>query len=184
MPGAWVASGERVTLRTLEQEDLPDLQRVYTNPDIRYPLGASLKNLKQLEDEFDEGFGDAFVICLDGDEAGPGSPDKDDVRRIGFILVKESEPYRPELAFALVPEVHGEGYAKDAVSLAVEYVFRTHEHPGVYAWTFPSNEASRGLLKSLGFTEEGRARKDYFNDGEYRDRIHYSLLRREWRNQN
>lgn len=32
MPGARVASGERVTLRTAEEEDAPFLQRAYANP--------------------------------------------------------------------------------------------------------------------------------------------------------
>jgi len=34
---------------------------------------------------------------------------------------------------------------------------------------------------SLGFTEEGRIRKDRFIDGEYVDTVQYGLLRREWR---
>jgi ribosomal-protein-alanine N-acetyltransferase len=50
---------------------------------------------------------------------------------------------------------------------------------GAIAYDF--NDASRGLLESLGFTEEGRTRKDRFINGEYIDTIQYGLLRKEWR---
>jgi RimJ/RimL family protein N-acetyltransferase len=80
-----------------------------------------------------------------------------------------------------VQECHGEGYGSEAVSLAVDYCFRTYAHPAVGAGAFAFNDASRALLESLGFTEEGRARRDTFVDGEYRDLIRYGLLREEWR---
>jgi len=50
----------------------------------------------------------------------------------------------------------------------------------VGAVAYEDNDASRGLLESLGFSEEGRIRKDRFIDGEYADTIHYGLLREEW----
>jgi RimJ/RimL family protein N-acetyltransferase len=36
------------------------------------------------------------------------------------------------------------------------------------------------LLDSLGFTEEGRIRRDMFVDGAYRDTVLYGLLREAW----
>nr|WP_256548157.1 hypothetical protein [Natronosalvus rutilus] len=42
MPGARITSGERVTLRTVEREDVPFLQRAFANPEIRYPIGNPL----------------------------------------------------------------------------------------------------------------------------------------------
>ncbi len=50
---------------------------------------------------------------------------------------------------------------------------------GAEAYDF--NDASRGLLESLGFTEEGRRRKYMFVDGAHRDMVQYGLLREEWR---
>ena len=52
--------------------------------------------------------------------------------------------------------------------------------PAVGASAFGFNGTSRGLLESLGFVEEGRRRKFMFVDGEYRDMVHYGLLRAEW----
>jgi RimJ/RimL family protein N-acetyltransferase len=178
MPGPRIAKGDRVTLRTVEREDVPFLQRGRTNPELRYSLGNSPTN-QEVIDASDED-ADRFLVCLNGTDAGPGHPDEDDVQRIGVVGVEDMEWRRPELGYWLVPEVHGEGYGKESVSLLIDYVFRTYAHPAVGAVAYEFNEASRGLLNSLGFAEEGRIRKERFIDGEYVDTIQYGLLRREW----
>lgn len=186
MPGARIEHGEQVTLRTVEREDSEFLQRAHADPDIRYPLGTvTHMNRHQVEDRFEEFFESDdhvnFLVRLDGEGAGPGHPDEDDVTPIGAASVTHVDWDRPQLAYWLVPEHHGEGYGKEAIGLVVEYVFRTFDIRGVGAHAFDYNAASRGLLESLGFTKEGRAREARFVDGEYRDAVHYGLLRREWR---
>ena len=157
------------------------LQRMRTNPELRYPLGSPVTSRTEMAAEWPpDDDADRFVVCLDGEGAGPGSPDEGDTRAIGFVNVEDASWRRPELGYGLVGEVHGEGYGKEAVTLAVDYTFRTYEHPAVGAGAFVFNDASRGLLESLGFSEEGRTRRDMFVDGEYRDMVQYSLLREEW----
>jgi len=179
MPGARVSSGERVTLRTVEEEDLSFVQRAGANPEIRYPLGNPVTS----RDDYQGYVGDdadRFLICLDGEDAGPGSPDEDEVRRIGAAAVEDTDWKRPELGYWLVPEVHGQGYGTEAVSLVVDYVFRSYDAPAIGAAAYEFNEASRGLLASLGFSEEGRRKRYMFVDGEHRDMVLYGLLREDW----
>ncbi|MFB6220817.1 MAG: GNAT family N-acetyltransferase [Halolamina sp.] len=182
MPGARVTTGERVTLRTAETEDVPFLQRAYANPELRYPLGWDITTQTELEREFEDGgtHDEMFLVCLDDEDAGPGDPADGETRPIGCVIAATSERARSGIGFWLVPAVHGEGYATEAVSLVLDYLFRVYPHPAVYAKALPHNDASRGLLESLGFQEEGRARKEAFWDGEYHDSIAYSLLREEW----
>lgn len=179
MPGARIKRGERVTLRIVEDEDVPFLQRASADPEIRYPLGNPIRNREQIEVSDEKGT-DQFLVCLEGDDTAPVKPDEDDVRRIGQVNVMDADYKRPELGYWLVPEVHGEGYGTESVSLVVDYVFREYDTPAVGAGAYDCNEASRALLESLGFTEEGRRRKFMFVDGEHRDMIQYGLLRREW----
>ncbi len=183
MPGARVASGDRVTLRTAELEDVPFVQRAYANPELRYPLGWDVENQAEIESEIEgeDGHDELFLVCLDGDDAGPGQPDEADVRRIGSVVAGTHERARSGIGFWIVPGAQGEGYGREAVSLAIDYLFRVYPHPAVHASALPHNDASRGLLESLGFQQEGRARKVAFWDGEYHDAIEYSLLRAEWR---
>lgn len=60
-------------------------------------------------------------------------------------------------------------------------MFRTYDAPASGATAVDSDDASRGLLESLGVIEEGVVRKHRFVDGAYRDLIQYGLLRRGWR---
>lgn len=183
MPGARVQQGDRVTLRTVEDEDVQFLQRGFTNSALRYPLGSSLKTRTQIEAWLENDDADQFLVCLDEETAGPESPDETDVRPIGFVSVNDADWRRPDLVYWLVPEVHGEGYGTEAVSMVIDYVFRVYDVPAVGATAYDFNDESRGLLESLGFAEEGRIRKDRFVDGSYRDTIQYGLLREEWRDE-
>lgn len=182
MPGARVASGERVTLRTVEREDLPFCQRADADPEIRPMMGGHVQTLAQVEEGYDEqwGFDDLFLVCLDDEGAGPGHPDEDATRRIGFCAAGGHEQDRPGLAMFIVPEAQGEGYGKEALSLVLDHVFRVYHHPAVGTRTLAHNDAARGLLESLGFTQEGRIRDKLFWDGQYRDRVVYGLRREEW----
>jgi RimJ/RimL family protein N-acetyltransferase len=180
MPGARVTAGDSVTLRTVEEEDVPFLQRANANPGIRYPLGARLRNQEPIDVSEEDGT-DRLLVCLDGEGAGPGQPEEGDTRPIGAVSVECVDYRRPELGYWLIPEVHGRGYGTEAVGLAIDYVFRSYDKPAVGAGAFDHNDASRGLLESLGFTEEGRRRKYMFVDGAHRDMVQYGLLREEWR---
>lgn len=187
MPGACVVRGERVTLRTLEREDHAFVQRAYANPELRYPLGNPVRNLTELETWLDDD-ADRFLVCLDSDAGGrhgtswahvDGEPEG--ARPVGVVAVEDADWKRPELVYWLVPAVRGDGYGREAVSLAVDYAFGVYDHPAVGAGVYASNEASRSLLESLGFETEGHLRKVRFVDGRYRDEVRYGLLRVDWR---
>lgn len=99
---------------------------------------------------------------------------------VGCLVAAAPEHARAGIGFWLIPSVHGDGYGKEAVWLLLDHLFSVYPNPAVYAKALPSNEAARGVLESLGFTQEGRARKEAFWNGEYQDAIQYSLLRSEW----
>jgi ribosomal-protein-alanine N-acetyltransferase len=179
MPGAIVKSGEQLTLRTLEREDLDILQRGAADPDIRHLTGNSkVRNRDDLEDTFEDENTTILLVCLDDPgESGPVGPE--DIRRIGIASVAEYGR-NPRLGIWLVPDVQGEGFGNEATRLLVDYVFNSYDRPAVTAKAFDYNDSSRGVLESLGFQQEGRLRQNAFLDGEYRDGLLYGLLREEW----
>jgi ribosomal-protein-alanine N-acetyltransferase len=178
MPGALVTAGERVALRTVEEEDAAFVQRNYTNPELRFPIGQPVVSRSELEAGSPEGDGDRFVVCRE-DDPEPGQPG-DDFQRVGAVNVDDADWRRPELGYWIAPEHQGEGYGEETVSLAVDYTFRTYDHPGVEARVFDCNDASIGLLESLGFEQEGRLRDRRFVDGAYHDTLWYGLRREDW----
>lgn len=179
MPGARVTSEGSVSLRTLESEDLAFYQRVFANEAIRIPIGNPVVPREELSAEGEDG-SDRLLVCLDGEKAGPGQPREGQFDRLGVVSVDDVDYRRPEFGYWLAEEYHGQGYGTEAVGLAIDYVFRTYDHPAVGAKAYEFNEASRGLLESLGFEEEGRVRRDRFIDGEYVDTVVYGLLREDW----
>ncbi|MFC7177584.1 GNAT family N-acetyltransferase [Halosegnis marinus] len=81
-----------------------------------------------------------------------------------------------EIAYWLVPEVRGEGLARDAVATLLDYAFDEFGAHRVHAEAFAFNEASARLLGALGFTNEGRLRENHFADGRYYDTLVFGLL--------
>ncbi|MFC7070706.1 GNAT family N-acetyltransferase [Halobaculum lipolyticum] len=188
MAGTRVADGDRVTLRTVEREDLEFVQRAATEPAIRHPLGSTVRTRDELAEAFEERDDTFLLVCVDGGEAGPnpevvdgtGAPGTGETRPIGAVRVESTDRTRPELSYWLAPEVHGQGYGTESVALAVADTFRSRAVPAVAAGVYADNDASRRLVESLGFSEEGRLRRHSFADGAYRDLVTYSLLREEW----
>lgn len=181
MPGDRVTHDEQrgVSLRTVEPEDAQFLQQSHTRPEIRVPLGSQIRTVHELRDRIEnDDTDDGFVVCVD--DTGTPPPAPDEVTRVGLVTVADADWRRPELGYWLVPEHHGEGIGKTAVGLLVDYVFRTYDHPAVGAAAYAFNDASRGLLESLGFEREGTTRRDRFVDGEYVDTVRYGLLRENW----
>jgi len=173
MPGAAYLRADRVTLRTVEPEDAEFVQKGRNNPEIRIPLGTyGPENLPSVEEDIEKlGEKDrtiALLICVDEEP-------------IGEVMAMNTHYTRPSLAYWLLPDFHGEGYMKEALSCFIDHLFETYEIHGLSADAFHTNDASRGVLTSLGFTEEGRMREHRFRRGEYVDTIKHGLLRDEWR---
>jgi len=186
MPGPVVVADDDVVLRTVERDDAAFLQRSCTDPRIRYSLGSiHHRSLSQQEEGIEhwvEEDGNAvFVACVDDEDAPAGHPGENETTPVGSFSARHVDGDRAWLAYWLVPEFHGEGYGTEAISLAVDYAFRSYDTPAVGVGAFAFNDASRGLLESLGFMEEGRRRKFMYVDGEHRDMVQYGLLREEWR---
>jgi ribosomal-protein-alanine N-acetyltransferase len=185
MPGPVVVEGDRVTLRTIEREDAAFLQRSSTDPRIRWFLGSVHHGSRAEEEEGLEKWLESdsvagYLACTDSADASKGHPDEDDTTPIGCVTARHVDGDRPWLAYWLVPEFHGEGYGTEMVRLAVDDVFQSHAVHGVSAGAYGFNEASRGLLESLGFREEAQRREARFIDGEYVDEYQYGVLRDEW----
>ena len=176
MPGPVFQSGERVTLNTVEEEDLDTFARARSDPDVREPLGIETPgNRDDVEEFFEERISDDdesywFTAVVDGEVVGA----------VVFTEVHESHGVA-ELSYWVLPEHQGEGYGSAAVDRLLAYGFDELRLHRVEADCYATNDGSRGLLESLGFTQEGRFREAAFRRGEYVDVLRYGLLAEEWR---
>lgn len=164
--------GERIALRTIERDDL-DFETEHRNdPRIRRPLTLPTPlNREQAESRFeqhtasDDGVG--LWICVEEHEKPVGK----------IVLFEIDETHgTSEIAYWLVPDVWGNGYASEAVELIVRYAFEERRLRKVTGHALLENEGSQGVLERVGFQQEGRLRDEKYVNGEHRDVICYGLL--------
>jgi RimJ/RimL family protein N-acetyltransferase len=176
MPGAAFLSGERVTLRTVEEEDLDLLNRNVNDPRVRRPLtSADPVNGEQTREFFEEVVsGDDSVnllICVEGGDEPVGD----------IVLFKIQDRRRwAEIAISIAPEHWGNGYATEASELIVDYAFSERNLHRLQTRVIEPNDASARVWEKLGFTLEGTLRENQYYDGEYVGTRYYGLLEDEW----
>lgn len=171
MPGPVFLRGETVTLRTVEEEDVPFLQETINDPDVRYGLSATEPVSEQAEREWVESISsdDAddvhLLVCVDGSAVGiVGLNDVTD--RIGTA----------EVGYWLTPDAWGNGYTTDAVRALAEYAFEERRLHRVYAKVLAGNDGSQRVLEKAGFEREGVLRDHWFRDGRHEDVYLFGLL--------
>ena len=101
-------------------------------------------------------------------------------RVIGFARLALGGVKAAKLGYAIHADHWGHGYATDAARTLIAYGF---DHLGLHRITAavgPDNEPSKGVLKRLGFTHEGRLRDHVWTNGAWRDSLLYSLLANEF----
>jgi ribosomal-protein-alanine N-acetyltransferase len=75
------------------------------------------------------------------------------------------------------------GLMKEALVAVLDYAFTVARLHRVEANVIPTNEASLGLVRSLGFRSEGISRSYLKIAGRWRDHVHMVMLREEWQQQ-
>lgn len=172
MPGPVFIEGDTVSLRTIEDEDTAFLQAGLNDPSVRRyaggpkPLTGERLRAERLPEDDDLL---ALLVCVDDERAGTVSLAPIDHRR-GWA----------NLGYWIHPDHQGRGYATHAARLLIDHGFRELRLHRISATIHATNEASIRVTEKLGFTEEGRKRDDAFCDGEYVDRLVFSVLEDEW----
>jgi RimJ/RimL family protein N-acetyltransferase len=198
MPGVTFLVGDRVTLTTVESEDVPFLRDGVNHPEVRalvgQPFPTNLDQERRYWAEVTER-SDAVqvLITVSGDETDETDVESsDDAEDSGNadtrmpVGVVELDPVDRETGVAelgtwIHPAHHRQGYASEAIELVVGYAFDELRMHKVSANAYARNEASRRMLESLGFVEEGVGREDAFLDGDYHDTHYFGVLESEWR---
>lgn len=172
MPGPVFLAGDRVVLRTVEDEDLALFRRAHDEPGFREGLLFRRPQNREAVAEYvaERTGGDDDVLLLACR----------DEQALGAVALFDVAREHATLAYWLLAAHRGEGYATEAAGLAVDYAFDALGLHHLVAWTVADNAASRAVLDRLGFREEGRLREHVYRDGGYHDAVYYGLLPGEW----
>ncbi len=87
-----------------------------------------------------------------------------------------------EIGYWIAPEHWGKGYATEALSFFIDFLFREYSINKVSAHVLATNKASQRVLEKNGFKLEGMLRKHTWDRerGRFEDLLVYRLLREEW----
>lgn len=180
-----VAETDRLILRTIDDSDAGEQDRLLNTPTVMARLGG-VKELHEIEAKHArsqalyvrEGFSFLFMV------------EKASGEMVGHCGIKRVDnPLAPnvgdhEIGWLVREDRWRRGYAEEAMRAVLEWAFARVAAPYVVALTSEANVGSWKLMEKLGMTR----RKDLdFEDPDYppedRTVIQYSLTKEEWESQ-
>lgn len=165
----------RLVLRPLSRADLPAMHALLSDPDsMKYWSHPPHTSLDQTEASLDralveDGTCRTWAITTDGQHC------------LGWTTIFAVKDRMGWVGYILSPTLRGQGYAEEAMRAVLDYGFEVWGLHRLAANIDPRNHASGGLLRRLGFTQEGLQRRDYLYGGDYLDTGVFGLLADEWR---
>ena len=104
---------------------------------------------------------------------------KQDLILIGTICIWKivKEHYRAEIGYVLHPGYQGKGIMQEAMTVILNYGFKTMKLHSIEANVNPNNRSSIKLLKRNGFKQEAYFKENYYFNGVFKDSIIFSLVK-------
>ena len=94
---------------------------------------------------------------------------------IGFWKI-DKDHHRAEIGYMLHPDHQKKRIMQEALSVVLNYGFKTLQLHSVEADVNPANEASKKLLEKIKFVQEAYFRENFYYNGVFMDSAIFSLL--------
>lgn len=172
---------ERLILRRLISDDVPDWLAILENEDVKrclvdFPVNPSPADIQEIVDWADMIFEHKTGIRW----AITRKPDDTMIGTCGFHVYNSDNHYA-EIGYELNRDYWRQGIMREAVTAVLDFCFDNLDLHRVEADVTEGNEASAGLLKNLGFVQEGIWRERVFAQGQYYSLWQFGLLRDEYK---
>jgi ribosomal-protein-alanine N-acetyltransferase len=171
----------RVCLRTVTEEDVDSLFRIFSHPEVmRYwggpPLAdrdAAVRLVNEIHDNFQKRLSMKWGVALAANN-----------QLIGTVTLfnLNLENRRAEIGYGLDRAFWRQGYMQEALNALLEYAFDVLSLHRLEADVDPRNAASIKTVERFGFKQEGYLRERWHVNGEIQDALFFGLLRPEWEN--
>lgn len=179
-----IRQGKKVSLGIHEREEIPEMYSAFADFEVQRFLGKP-DRLYYLDSEYEwfESLAkreDTRVLAILLNRKGSSGRQRPSHKLIGNIGIHLIDPVsmNAELGYLLFREYWGRGYGTEAVSLAVDYAFKTLNLRKLTARVFEPNAASSAVLIKNGFRLAGKLREhQYINSMGYVSELYYELHR-------
>lgn len=165
--------GRTVTLRPVEDADLPLIRQWMNHPEVwRYMDYESPHSLADVRDDVQRSREDGvpFTVLVEDRPIG----------RIGLNRFRRRDRTCAMYLFIGEPAFWGQGYAHDAAMALLAYAFDRYDLHQVELWTLGDNNRAIAAYERCGFVQEARLRDRSFKDGRWVDHVVMSVNRDEF----
>lgn len=167
---------ERLLLRDLRTDDIPDLVRLAgarevaaTTMRIAHPYTEEhARQFLEMRKENKFGYSFGITLLASADLIG------------GIGLHPDPVHPRAELGYWIGVPYWGHGYATEAARAVVDFGFRELKLQRIFAHHFQGNDASGRVLRKIGMKHEGCSRRHIEKWGRLLDLENFGILREEW----
>ena len=181
--GSQIIETERLILRPFIYEDWDTMQKYWvSDPRIQSmyaePIYETKEEIIELLDKYIEGYKNddyyRWAITMKESDACIG--------QIAFFMVNSTHHFA-EIEYAIGSQFQRKGLVTEATQAIIKYGFEKINLHKVQVCHREGNLSSQRVIEKCGFVHEGTLRDFFFVDGEYKDRLYYSLLRGEAKNE-
>lgn len=171
---------ERLLLRPMRTDDAASIAARRSDPDVaRYQNWTTPYPLERAQTMVAE------IVAMDGPADGEWwmltIADLDDSTVLGDLVVHLTWQGRTaEIGYTLARDAWGNGYAVEAATALVRYLFDDLGVTRVEAMLHPDNPASAMVLERVGLIFEGHTRLSFWLDGDNSDDWIYGVVRDDW----
>ena len=171
----------RLLLRPLHAGDLDDVHAIQSDPELVRYLPWELRTREQSREWLSTRIA-ADRLAADGDAVAWAVQRRGDPRLIGSVNAwwRSVEHRQGELGFVFAADVHGQGYATEAVGALVDLLFGELDLHRVAGVADARNAASTALMRRVGMRQEAHLRQCQLFKGEWADQVVFAVLREEW----
>ena len=174
------ASGARISIRFLEDEDLPAVlhlrvknKELFQSYSIKrsakyYTEEGQLENIRRSREEAEQEKGCTCGVFLNETQ-----------ELIGIVGLSHMDMHMMRccmIGYNMDEDYHGHGYMTEAVQLMIEYAFRVLKLHRIEAGAMPHNLGSIRVLEKAGFEREGIARKNVRINDKWEDHVMLAIL--------
>ncbi len=169
--------GDRIHLRIINKSDLDQMIAWLNTDEISQVMGYlpifTIENQTQWYEEMistDNTY--VFAICINDSNkhiGNVGLGNIDYINRNAMLNI-----------FIADKEMQGKGYGTETIRLILKFAFNRLNLHRIYLQTSERFTAALKMYEKIGFIKEGIKREHYYRNGDYEDKLLFSILRDEF----
>lgn len=172
---------ERLILRKFDFTDASDMLDLWVSkPEIQHmysePTYNTIDEVNELLKKYIQNYGnnDYYRWAIVDDESNRC------IGQIAFYLV-DAKNHFAEIEYCIASDYQNKGLMTEAVRAIIGFGFEQIGLHKIQISTKEINTPSKRVIEKCGFTYEGTLRDYFYYEGEYIDRLYYSMLFSEYK---